>query len=281
MRDPTPRLLALLGLLQSHERLSGSDLAARLSVDGRTLRRYIGRLEELGVPLTADRGRHGAYRLMPGFQVPPAWLASRFANAAAAATISPPIPAGSRRVLAALSRAAGERRSVRMRYRSRDGQFTERDLDVYGLAFRAGHAYAVGWCHLRRGVRSFRLDRVDSVEGVRLLARRFERPENFDALAHLNRSLATIPRAHTCHVWLDTDLDTARHELFDSLGLLEVADGGVRLAAEVGDLPWMAQRLAGVSFPFQVVQPAALRTAIRRHAAALLRSANAHKIRRP
>ena len=47
MRSPTTRVLAVLELLQTHRRLSGTELAQRLNVDGRTLRRYIGRLEEL------------------------------------------------------------------------------------------------------------------------------------------------------------------------------------------------------------------------------------------
>ena len=45
MRSPTTRVLAVLELLQTHRRLSGTELAQRLNVDGRTLRRYIGRLQ--------------------------------------------------------------------------------------------------------------------------------------------------------------------------------------------------------------------------------------------
>lgn len=71
MYSPTTRVLTVLELLQSHGRLSGPDLAQRLGVDGRTLRRYIGKLEDLGIPILAERGRHGCYRLMPGFKLPP------------------------------------------------------------------------------------------------------------------------------------------------------------------------------------------------------------------
>ncbi|EOI8996548.1 HTH domain-containing protein, partial [Pseudomonas aeruginosa] len=53
MSKPTVRVLALLELLQSHGQLSGSELARRLEVDGRTLRRYIVALEELGIPISA------------------------------------------------------------------------------------------------------------------------------------------------------------------------------------------------------------------------------------
>jgi predicted DNA-binding transcriptional regulator YafY len=68
---PTTRVLTVLELLQSHPGMTGAEIARRLEVDIRTVRRYIALLEELGVPVTADRGRHGGYRLMPGYKLPP------------------------------------------------------------------------------------------------------------------------------------------------------------------------------------------------------------------
>ncbi|MBC7988183.1 MAG: HTH domain-containing protein, partial [Luteimonas sp.] len=71
MERPTTRVLAVLELLQAQGRMSGSALAARIGVDGRTLRRYIAMLEELGIPITTERGRHGGYLLVAGFKLPP------------------------------------------------------------------------------------------------------------------------------------------------------------------------------------------------------------------
>ncbi len=71
MSLPTTRVLAVLELLQAHGRMSGPELARRVGVDGRTLRRYVASLEEIGVPVTAERGRHGGYALVPGFKLPP------------------------------------------------------------------------------------------------------------------------------------------------------------------------------------------------------------------
>jgi predicted DNA-binding transcriptional regulator YafY len=56
------RLLALLELLQAHHVLGGAELARRLDVDERTVRRYVGTLADLGVPVTAGWGRYGGYR---------------------------------------------------------------------------------------------------------------------------------------------------------------------------------------------------------------------------
>jgi predicted DNA-binding transcriptional regulator YafY len=71
MTNPTTRVLALLELLQSHGLMSGTELARRLEVDPRTLRRYIQALDTLGIPVLAERGRDGGYRLMNGFKLPP------------------------------------------------------------------------------------------------------------------------------------------------------------------------------------------------------------------
>ncbi|RFS82552.1 YafY family transcriptional regulator [Actinomadura spongiicola] len=61
----------MLELLQANHRMRGGDLARRLGVDERTVRRYATRLEDLGVPVVSERGRHGGYRLMPGYKLPP------------------------------------------------------------------------------------------------------------------------------------------------------------------------------------------------------------------
>ncbi|MET8255641.1 YafY family protein [Micromonospora sp. NPDC005197] len=74
MSHPAGRVLALLELLQARHRATAGDLADRLGVDERTVRRYAATLVELGIPVLADRGRHGGYRLHPGFKLPPLML---------------------------------------------------------------------------------------------------------------------------------------------------------------------------------------------------------------
>lgn len=74
MSHPAGRVLAMLELLQSHHRLTGAELADRLRVDERTVRRYAATLVDLGIPVTAERGRYGGYRLRPGYKLPPLML---------------------------------------------------------------------------------------------------------------------------------------------------------------------------------------------------------------
>src|SRR5205823_7554741 len=71
MSHPTTRVLTVLELLQSRSRLSGAELADRLDVDRRTVRRYVSALQELGVPVESEPGRYGGYRLRPGYKLPP------------------------------------------------------------------------------------------------------------------------------------------------------------------------------------------------------------------
>lgn len=70
MAHPTARVLAVLELLQTHGRLRGDEIAARLEVDVRTVRRYIQILKDRGMPIEMERGRYGGYRLPTSFKLP-------------------------------------------------------------------------------------------------------------------------------------------------------------------------------------------------------------------
>jgi predicted DNA-binding transcriptional regulator YafY len=314
MSRPTTRVLTVLELLQTHGRMSGSELARRLEVDRRTVRRYITHLEELGIPITAERGRDGAYLLVAGFKLPPMMftdeealalsvglLAARGlglaeaapAVASAQAKLERVMPAPLKRrvravdetvtlelshptaprdnaALVALSTAAQAQHRVRLHYRAARQEATERDFDPYGLAWRAGRWYAVGVCHLRKGLRSFRLDRVRAVQPLDVC---FTRPAGFDALAHLTLSVATLPRAFAVEVLLETELETARLQLFPSFGVLERTAEGVLLRGQTDDLDWFARELARLPFAFEVKRPAALREALEACARRLLQRA--------
>ncbi|MEU3724755.1 YafY family protein [Streptomyces sp. NPDC031705] len=74
MNDTPGRLLTLLSLLQTPREWPGSELAQRLGVSARTIRRDIERLRELGYPVEATLGAEGGYRLVAGAAVPPLLL---------------------------------------------------------------------------------------------------------------------------------------------------------------------------------------------------------------
>ncbi len=71
MYHPTGRVLTVLELLQSRPGLTGPELAQRLETDVRTVRRYITKLQDVGIPVEARPGRFGGYTLRPGYKLPP------------------------------------------------------------------------------------------------------------------------------------------------------------------------------------------------------------------
>ncbi len=78
---------------------------------------------------------------------------------------------------------ARQQRQVRIRYQgSTSDQTSERLVDPYALAHRSGWWYLVGYCHLRQGLRTFRVDRIQELE---LLSQKFQERENFDVRAYL------------------------------------------------------------------------------------------------
>lgn len=311
MNHPATRILAVLELLQTHGRLSGAELSQRLSVDRRTLRRYISRLEEIGIPLMTERGPHGGYQLISGFKLPPMMftndealvlslglVAARGiglaegapAVASAQAKLERVMPAkiqqrvravdqtvaldysadsslGDSQILASFSAAAHASQCVLMRYRDASGDESEREFDAYGLAYRSRRWYVAGYCHLRGGLRSFRLDRVASVVPT---DRKFTRPVDFDVLSHLALSIATLPRAFPVEVMLRTNLESAQRDLPPTLGVLEAVGEAVLLRGQADDVEWFARQLARMPWPFEIRSPTILVEAVRKHANRLL-----------
>jgi len=72
--SPAGRLLTLLDVLQSRPSVSATDLADRLQVETRSVRRYILLLQDMGIPVESRRGRYGGYRLRRGYKLPPLML---------------------------------------------------------------------------------------------------------------------------------------------------------------------------------------------------------------
>jgi predicted DNA-binding transcriptional regulator YafY len=85
MANTSSRTLRLLSLLQTHRYWPGEELARRLEVSLRTLRRDIDRLRELGYPVAASRGVDGGYQLAAGAALPPLLLDDEEAVALAVA----------------------------------------------------------------------------------------------------------------------------------------------------------------------------------------------------
>ncbi|MER7704545.1 YafY family protein [Kitasatospora sp. NPDC097605] len=312
MEHPVSRTLALLELLQARPGLTGAELAARLEVDVRTVRRYAARLVDLGIPVRAERGRYGGYRLMPGYRLPPLMLTGDEAASVVlgllagrrsglsvgeqagesalakiqrvlppqlreqvaaveqtlgltAAPVAGPSPAAS--ALFTLAEAARRRRRVRLGYRDRAGTPSERAFDPYGLVFHSGRWYTTGLDHRSGEQRTFRLDRIRSVEPGE---EGFEPPADVDPVQRVLESLASVPWTHEVEVVLGTTLAEARHRIPPTAGTVTAnGDGRVLFRARAEQLDGMAVMLAGLGWPFTVRSPDALRDELRALAARL------------
>jgi predicted DNA-binding transcriptional regulator YafY len=172
-------------------------------------------------------------------------------------------------VLSRFSMSAYQRQQLWIEYLgSGRGSMTERAVDVYGLVYRTGFWYAVGFCHLREDIRIFRLDRV---RNTRILDDSFHVPSEFDALKYLIESIASIPSVMQVEVLFKTTLKEAESRVPTNVGSLEVVPDGVLLRAWADGLDWMARFLIYTGFKFTVIHPPELRDKLREVARAVVR----------
>jgi len=293
---PATRLLTMLELLQTRHHLRGAELAERLEVDERTVRRYAARLVEMGIPVEADRGRYGGYRLLPGYKLPPLMLTDDEAVAVvfglliaarqgvttplALAKIERVLPAKLRERVQAvretlgftaparpatppaaghlltLGEATRSHRRVRVTYRSWRGDDTERDFDPYGVVVHNGRWYTAGHDHRSGEIRTLRLDRIGSITGLEVY---FQPPAAFDPIAHVVAGLAAVPYRHDVEVLLRTGLADAARRIPPAAGTLADHPDGVLFTCRAERLDGMAQLLAGLGCDFTVHHPAELR----------------------
>ncbi|USX54234.1 YafY family protein [Lentzea sp. HUAS12] len=306
MTRPIARVLSLLELLQSGGVRTVAELAQRLEVDERTVRRYVDHLLDLDVPVESVRGRYGGYRLAPGYRMPPLMLnddealavlvgltpMTGTASETAAAKIRRVLPArlagrldallGSlaftspastgvpdAAVLLALADAVTHHRPVSIRYASR-----ERTLHPFGLVTHSGRWYVVGEDQSVGEQRTFRLDRIAS---ARTVPGTFDPPERFDAAERLLTGLATAPRRHEVTVRIEGTVEQIRTRLPASVALVEpLPEGWYRVELKVERLDWLPGVLASLDLPFVVERPDELRDLVAALADRLLRSARRH-----
>ena len=132
MARPTTHVLTLLELLQSGGTRTTAELASRLGVDERTVRRYVDHQVDLDVPVESVRGRYGGYRLAAGYRLPPLMLSDDEALAVLLGLV-----AGRRAGLATATGTASETAAAKIR-RVLPGPLARRlDAVLESLAFTA------------------------------------------------------------------------------------------------------------------------------------------------
>ena len=170
---------------------------------------------------------------------------------------------------AEVARCAGAAQRISMSYRARDGSATEREVNPYGIGYLYGAWYVVGHCHMRKDLRSFRLDRVLAVKA---LPKSFGKPVKFDVLNYLQESIAALPRAHRVVVKFHAAMAEVRRAVPPSLGKLSEQANHVRLDAQADDLLSFARELLRFNLDFRIVKPKALKLALAAHLRHLLKT---------
>ena len=169
-------------------------------------------------------------------------------------------PRGAKHSLLSQPPWANRGRRVRLRYSSGLSRETKREVDPYGVMHREGYWYAVGHCHLRGGMRLFRLDRVLEAE---MIEETFARPTGLDSPdAVLSAVADSSGDRWSVEVLLEARVEEVREQL-PSVGLsLEQTEGGTLLRCSTWSLEWPARLLAGLDCSFVVRRPAELRDAL-------------------
>jgi predicted DNA-binding transcriptional regulator YafY len=159
--------------------------------------------------------------------------------------------------LEALRRSIREHHSVCVQYRSSNSPHpTQRELDPYALIHRWGWWYVIAFCHLRQAVRSFRVDRIESLETSDQL---FLSPEDFDIQAYLAQDWGAPPQVQAR---MRFSADTAHLALYNRAyweSVTEEPDGSVIVTFSAPELYWAASTVLAYGPIVEALEPPELR----------------------
>jgi predicted DNA-binding transcriptional regulator YafY len=169
-----------------------------------------------------------------------------------------------------LVQACSDRRRVRLDYRTEAGSDWRVDVDPWAVVVRHGRWYVLGWSHTSDGRRTYRVDRVRSVE---VLDESFVPPADLDPVADLEANLG-VGWEYDVEVDIEAPYDEVARCVPRVLGRLVALDARrSRLTGSTGNPVWYAERLAAVPVPFRVTRGDEVRAATRRLAERMLAAA--------
>ncbi len=312
---PTARALRLLDLLQSRPVWSGTELAERLGVTTRSVRRDVDRLRALGYPVNAEHGAAGGYQLGAGRRLPPLLLDDDEATAvavclrlAAGGTVEG-LGEAAVRTLAKLdqvlpSRLRAQVDAIHEATVTLDGSGPSVDSATLLLLARAcreteqvAFGYAGQPAPSERRVEPYRLVatgrrwyllafdldrddwrtfRLDRISAAAGRGWRFRPREAPDAADYVRRAITQAPYGHVARVRFAAPSEQVRQRIPSSVGTI-TPDGPDRCVFEAGgnDLDWMAMHIGALPWPVLSVEPPELRAAMRRLASRLAAAAAA------
>jgi predicted DNA-binding transcriptional regulator YafY len=299
-------MLTLLTLLQNRPSWSGPELADRLEVTDRTVRRDIDRLRELGYPVEAAPGTAGGYRLGRGGKLPPLLLGDDEAMAVAlglrmavdgsvtgleeaalsvltrldqllpqhlanrvrslhdatAAIEGPVSERVASQVIVTVGQACARAERIRFAYADRSGRGTRRLVEPYRLVRVGARWYLVARDVHRQDWRTFRVDRLSELEPV---GTPFVLSDPPDPVALVRAGLKVRAYPYEARLRLPGTAAEAASLIPGAIGLVEAGSSTVVTVGSTS-LTRMVRYLASVVPAPEVLDPAELRQALRRHA---------------
>ena len=315
MYNPTTRLLTILELLQSREQLSASELAKKLEVEERSIRRYITMLRDIGIPIDSERGRYGGYTLRPGFRLPP----MMFNHDEIVAVI---VGLMIMRELGTLSLMAVESATAKIeRVLPDELRLKSRALQQF-LTFDLMPTYAVSseWLLMlnlaaldklcidltytsalnemtQRVVSIYgvvlhgqtwyivahchlrdalRVFRLDRVQSLSYSDQPYHYSQEIDVKGFVINSLARTSGVYVFKVLFHASLETVSAYIPQSMAILEDYSGETLMCCYSDDPHWLARYLASIEIPFTVQETDELCNALRLLASRLLESCVEH-----
>jgi predicted DNA-binding transcriptional regulator YafY len=166
-----------------------------------------------------------------------------------------------------LRRAVREHRRVSVHYRSSRSPHPEpREIDLYALVHRWGWWYAIGYCHLRRELRSFRVDRMHALN---LTAQVFQTPDDFDIRAYLADEWKAQPLIAVRMRFAPQVAHVAQYNRVYWESLEEQPDGSVLVTMHTPDLMWAASNALAYGPMVKVLEPPELQRLVAEWAQAI------------
>jgi predicted DNA-binding transcriptional regulator YafY len=295
------RLLSILILLQLRERISASALAAEFEVSVRTLYRDMDALSAAGVPVYAERGRNGGFRLLDGYRTRLTGLSKSEATGlplapavAAGLGLAPEALAAQRKLMASLpvaTRGGAMRIAERVHvdlsgwfepaqspvppelaeavWSSRRVALTyegwrgqgEHRVDPLGLVVKAGVWYLVACAG-----EAARTYRVDAIKGLQVLDEAFERPPDFDLSLYWAASAEAFQARLRSGRAIVELTETGQRLMRDWLPIMKPrplpSDGEARFEITIEDTAFSARELLRLGAEVRVISPPDLTLAV-------------------
>jgi len=311
MPSTATRLITLIMLLQSQPNQKAFDLAETLGVSVRTVHRYMGMLDEIGIPIYTERGPNGGFSLARGYRMPPLILTPEESTAVALGTgmveelwgrlyrdqarsalskIENFLPDKQRQEVAwarkslistgmhrynldtlgetleKLRLASFEHKQVLLQYQNHTQEKpSSRVFAVYAIVHRWGRWYAVGYCHYRQAMRTFRVDRIQELT---LLKETFEVPVDFDIHAYLEQEMETRPWLLVTMRFAPEVAAMAREYAIGWDSVEEQPDGSLIVTMKTPDATWAASNALAYGPSVVVLAPDEVRRTVQEWAQA-------------